>query len=60
MFQLLLRIFLVAVLGTLPGCALWPGKNKKSQSGAHLYEGEAPTMHYSDKPENAGGRLNPY
>jgi hypothetical protein len=41
----------------LAGCSLF---HKKQKSSAHLYEGDAPTLRYSDKPEAAGGAVNPY
>ncbi len=55
-------IFLVAMavgLNALGGCSLWK-KDKQPKSSAHLYEGDAPTITYSDRPEAAGGPINPY
>jgi len=54
-----LPIFLLVMLVTLlSGCSLF--HKKGPESSAHLYEGDSPSMHYSDKPETAGGALNPY
>ena len=50
------RLLLTALLAlTLAACA-----RGKPKSTAHMYEGNAPTIKFSDKPENAGGRLNTY
>ncbi|MCE9612071.1 MAG: hypothetical protein K8R23_17880 [Chthoniobacter sp.] len=50
------RILLLAALAiTFPACA-----SRKPKSSAHLYSGDAPTIKYSNKPENAGGRLHTY
>jgi type IV pilus biogenesis protein CpaD/CtpE len=53
----LLRIFLALVVCALAGCA---GRDKQPKSSAHVYEGDAPTIHYSNEREAAGGPLNPY
>ena len=51
-----LPLLLAAVaLCLLPACA-----SRKSKSTAHMYSGDAPTIKYSAKPENAGGRMNTY
>ena len=50
------RLLLAALLAlTLAACA-----RGKPKSTAHMYEGNAPTIKFSDKPENAGGHLNTY
>lgn len=50
------RFLLAALLAlTLAACA-----RGQPKSSAHIYEGNAPTIHFSDKPENAGGRINTY
>ena len=50
------RLLLAVLLAfTLAACAKGPPK-----STAHIYAGDAPTIHFSDKPENAGGRINTY
>ena len=55
MSRLLLSALLaVAVLSTLGACS--HGK----KSSAHIYEGNGPSIHFSDKPENAGGHINTY
>lgn len=51
MSRLLLALLLAFTLGA---CA----RGKKST--AHIYEGNAPSIKFSDKPENAGGRINTY
>lgn len=58
MSKLLLPMALIAALSALAGCSMF--SSKKPKSSAHMYEGDAPTIHYSDKPEAAGGALNPY
>jgi uncharacterized protein YceK len=57
MSMLLVRIVLLTTLGALAGCST---SSKKPKSSAHLYEGDSPSIRYSDKPESAGGALNPY
>jgi len=56
--KFLLPLVLLVMLGALSGCSLFHKKTEKSS--AHLYEGDAPTMHYIDKPESAGGPITPY
>ena len=43
------------LLLTLGACA-----RGKSKSTAHMYGGDAPTIKFSDKQENAGGYINTY
>ena len=55
MLRLLLPALLaIAVLSTLGACS--HGK----KSSAHIYEGNGPSIHFSDKPESAGGHINTY
>jgi len=56
--KLLLPLFCLAVLLTLPGCSLF--HKKKPESSSHLYEGDGPSIRFNDKPENAGGAINTY
>jgi hypothetical protein len=58
MSKLFLPVFVLVMLVVLPGCSLF--HKKKPESSAHMYEGDAPTIHFSDKPENAGGAINTY
>jgi hypothetical protein len=58
MSKLLLPFFVLLVLLALPGCSLF--HKKKDPSSAHLYEGDSPTLHFTDKPERAGGPITPY
>ncbi len=57
MTQTLLRLFVALMMCAFVGCA---SRNKKPKSSVHIYEGEAPTIRYSDEPEAAGGSLNSY
>ena len=55
MSQLLLPALLAsALLLTFGACT--HGK----KSSAHIYEGDGPGIHYSARPESAGGRVNAY
>ena len=55
MSRLLLPTLLAsALLFTLGACA------HRKKSSAHIYEGNGPSIHFSDKPENAGGHINTY
>ncbi|MEP6668759.1 MAG: hypothetical protein ABJF10_06380 [Chthoniobacter sp.] len=56
--KFLLPLFLLMMLVALSGCSLF--HKKKPESSAHLYEGDAPTLRFNDKPESAGGAVNPY
>ena len=61
MSKFFLRILVFAVLAAcagLTGCSLF--HKKKDVSASHIYEGDAPTIHFSDKPEAAGGAINAY
>jgi len=58
MLKPLLPLFLLAALFALSGCSLFHRKAPKSS--AHIYEGDSPTLHFTDKPEAAGGEVNPY
>ena len=55
MQKLLLALLAVATLSTLGACA-----RGKSKSSAHVYAGNAPTIKFSDQPENAGGNIHTY
>ena len=60
MSRLLLPLAILLVVSSLTtGCSLFGKKNKKPASSSHLYEGNAPTIHFNDKPEAAGGEFNP-
>ncbi|EDY22288.1 hypothetical protein CfE428DRAFT_0413 [Chthoniobacter flavus Ellin428] len=54
----LLPLLLVVALMSLSGCSLFHRKAPKSS--AHIYEGDSPTLRFTDKPEAAGGEVNPY
>lgn len=56
--RILLPFFLVAVSLALSGCSLFHKGPPKSS--AHIYEGDSPTLRFTDKPEAAGGEVNPY
>lgn len=56
--KLFLPLFLGALLATLSGCSLFHKGPPKSS--AHLYEGDSPTLRFNDRPEVAGGAVNPY
>jgi hypothetical protein len=58
MSKLLLRFFCLALLAALPGCSLF--HKKKPETSSHIYEGDAPTIRFSDKPEAPGGEINAY
>lgn len=55
MQKLLLALFAVATFSALGACA-----RGKPKSSAHVYAGDAPTIKFSDKPENAGGNIHTY
>ena len=57
--KFLLPLVVLFALISLTGCSLWGKKDKKPASSSHLYEGNAPTIHFNDAPETAGGPLNP-
>jgi len=59
MWKFLLRLLLVVWFASVAGCSLWK-KEKTPKSSARVYEGDAPSMRYSDEPEAAGGPLTPY
>jgi hypothetical protein len=58
MSKLLILLLLVAVLVAFSGCSLF--HKKAPGSSAHLYEGDAPTLRFNDRPESAGGQITPY
>ena len=58
MLMLVRGCFLVLMCAALAGCAF--GKKKKPASSARLYEGDSPSIRFSDEPEAAGGPLTPY
>lgn len=56
--RFLLPLLLCTLLLALSGCSLFHrGAPKPS---AHLYEGDSPSLRFNDKPEVAGGAVNPY
>jgi hypothetical protein len=58
MSKLFLRISLLVVVVAMPGCSLFHKKEKGPS--AHLYQGDAPTLHFTDRPEKPGGEITPY
>jgi len=56
--KFVLPLFLLAALFALSGCSLFHKGAPKSS--AHIYEGDSPTLRFTDKPESAGGQVNPY
>lgn len=53
-----LPFLLCSLVALLSGCSLFHrGAPKPS---AHLYEGDSPTLRFTNKPEAAGGAVNPY
>ncbi len=59
MLKLILRLLLVVLFASVAGCSLWK-KDKTPKSSARVYDGDAPSIRYSDEPEAAGGPLTPY
>ena len=55
MQKFLLACLAIATLSPLGACA-----RGKPKSSAHVYAGDAPTIKFSDKPENAGGNIHTY
>ncbi len=55
MQKFLLAALAIATLSALGACA-----RGKPKSSAHIYAGDAPTIKFSAKPENAGGNINTY
>jgi len=55
---LFLRIFLFSALAAFSSCSLF--HKKKEGPSAHIYEGNAPTLRFTDRPEKPGGEVNPY
>ena len=55
MSRLLLATLALALLTALGACT-----RGKPKSTAHIYAGDAPTIKYSDRAENAGGHINTY
>jgi hypothetical protein len=55
MLKLLAPLLAAAVLFALGACA-----RGKPKSSAHVYEGDAPSIKFSNKPESAGGHINTY
>lgn len=49
-----LRALLAMVLAV---CSVTACKTTKKKGSATIYQGDAPTMHYYDKPEVAGGAV---
>jgi hypothetical protein len=58
MLPLFLRILLLSAVVALSGCSLF--QKKKEGSSAHIYQGDSPTLHFTDRPEKPGGEVNPY
>jgi hypothetical protein len=58
MFHLPLRILLLVAVAALPGCSLF--HKKKEGPSAHIYQGDAPSIRFTDRPEKPGGEVNPY
>jgi hypothetical protein len=58
MSKILALLSLLVALVALSGCSLF--HKKQPRSSAHLYEGDSPTLRYTDRPETAGGAVNPY
>jgi hypothetical protein len=58
MSKFLLRFFTLALLVALSGCSLF--HKKKPETASHIYEGDAPTIKFSDKPEAPGGEIHAY
>jgi hypothetical protein len=56
--KLFLRIFLLVAVAALTGCSLF--HKKKQGPSAHIYQGDAPTLRFSDHPEKPGGEVTPY
>ena len=55
MQKLVLALLAVSILSAFGACA-----RGKPKSSAHIYAGDAPSIKFSDKPENAGGHINTY
>jgi len=49
-----LRALLVLLLAV---CSVTACKTKPKKGSAALYQGDAPTVHYYDEPEEAGGAM---
>jgi len=58
MSKLLLPILFLAILVGVPGCSLF--HKKKPDSASHIYEGNAPTIKFTDKPDTPGGQITTY
>jgi len=59
MTKFLLRcVLLLLALAFVTGCGLF--HKKKNETSSHIYEGNAPTIRFSDKPEAPGGSINAY
>jgi len=59
MSKLPLQIFLLVAVAAFSGCALFH-KKKKDASSAHIYEGDSPSIRFTDRPEKPGGEVYPY
>jgi len=57
MSKFLLPLTALLAVASFSGCSLF--HKKKPESSSHLYEGNAPSIHFNDKPEAAGGEFNP-
>jgi hypothetical protein len=58
LMRILSFLFCLGLLAALPGCSLWHHK-EQPKSSAHIYAGDAPTVHFS-QTESAGGHLSTY
>ena len=57
--RILLSVLCLGIVASLSGCALWPGHKKQPKSSAHIYAGDAPTVHMT-RTESAGGYMSTY
>jgi len=57
MSKFFLPLAVLLAVASFSGCSLF--HKKKPASSSHLYEGNAPSIHFNDKPESAGGEFNP-
>jgi len=56
--KLFLRILLFSALAAFSGCSLF--QKKKEGPSTHIYEGDGPSLRFTDRPEKPGGEVNPY
>jgi hypothetical protein len=60
MSKLLLPLTVLIAIVSLTGCSLFGKKDKKPKSSAKLYQGDSPSLYFTDEPETAGGPFNPH